>query len=318
MVAIKEMPYHRASELKHYDLMEREARVLRQLSHPGIPSYYDHFVDSFGRGNALYLVGEFIDGKSLEEEKETRRYTEKEVLAILQQLATILKYLHEQNPPIIHRDIKPGNILRQHSDQTLRLIDFGSVKEKLFSPKGMQQGSTIVGTYGYMAPELFYGKATPATDLYALGVLAVELLSQTEPHLLFDENHQFQWETSVAVEERTLQILHKLLHPQMTQRFQSAKALLRALASSSKPKYPTRNVKGTRHRSSNVPESSTSLVVSAGATLFGGTLLLFSGGAMGMFDHPVTVGVWALILVLVMLSFVLLLGSKEKPSNSTY
>ncbi|MEZ4474291.1 MAG: protein kinase [bacterium] len=123
----------------------------------------------------FYLVQEFVAGPTLAAELTRRRYTEDEVLAILDELAEVLAYLHRLMPPVVHRDLKLKNVIRRSSDQKLVLIDFGAVRDVVADPR--VGGSTVAGTYGYMAPEQFRGEASPQSDLYALGVLGVVLLS---------------------------------------------------------------------------------------------------------------------------------------------
>ena len=171
--AVKEMLVRRFDSAKAMELFEREAAVLRALDHPGVPRYVDDFVAGSGKSVGFYLVQEFIDGCTLAEEVADRAPGTKEILDILEELAGILGYLHGRQPPVVHRDLKPSNIMRRPDGQ-LVLIDFGSVRRAV---RAGEEGSTIAGTVGYMAPEQFYGRATPATDLYGLGMTAVALLT---------------------------------------------------------------------------------------------------------------------------------------------
>ncbi len=106
-VAIKEMPLRLGAPKKIVELFHREAAVLQQLKHPGIPTYLEHLEVGAGRQRALYLVMEFVEGPSLHEKLRTHRFDEREVLQVLQQLLQVLEYLHTRSPPVIHRDIKP-------------------------------------------------------------------------------------------------------------------------------------------------------------------------------------------------------------------
>ena len=176
VVCIKELPFHRLSSFKAEELFRREARILRQLDHPSIPAYVDDFICGEGKALSLYLVQEFVDGITLEHEAKDKRYTEPEVWAIVAELASILDYLHNLHPPVIHRDLKPTNIMRRKGTGELVLIDFGSVKDAVYDVAA--GGSTIAGTYGYMPPEQFYGKA-----LCAISVSTVFL---RESHILVE------------------------------------------------------------------------------------------------------------------------------------
>lgn len=158
-VAIKELPLKRASSPKHSQLFEREAQVLQQLDHPTIPAYVDHFSAGRGKHRALYLVQEFIEGTDLQASLDHTRYSVRHVLEILVEVLPALIYLHELSPPVVHRDIKPHNLMRSESGR-LYLVDFGSVRDALQDDD--LGGSTVAGTFGFMAPEQFMGAASPA------------------------------------------------------------------------------------------------------------------------------------------------------------
>ena len=179
IVVIKELKVNLLEEWKDQELFTREISTLKTLSHDKIPK----LIDDFNTENNHYLVMEFIDGTNLKIESENRSYTESEVLDILKEILNILKYLHTLEPPIIHRDIKLSNIMRRASDNSLTLIDFGSVKD-ILKVKG---GSTIVGSYGFMAPEQFMGKAYTQSDYYSLGAIALILLSKKVPDSIISD-----------------------------------------------------------------------------------------------------------------------------------
>src|SRR4029078_10932665 len=101
------------------------------------------------------------------------------VRRLLRSAASALEYLHGRAPPIVHRDIKPSNVIMR-SDGSFAFIDFGSVRDRM-KPEG---GSTVVGTFGYMAPEQFQGRAMPTSDIYALGATALAMLTGEEPERL--------------------------------------------------------------------------------------------------------------------------------------
>lgn len=234
-VAVKEMPYRRAASMKALELFHREAEVLRQLTHPGVVAYLDHFEAGEGKGRALYLVQEYLDGQTLAEELKTRRYTELEVMQVVDQLLGILAYLHNLAPPVIHRDLKPENIMRRE-DGSLVLIDFGAVRDAVKDAE--VGGSTVAGTFGYMAPEQFRGVARPATDLYAVGATAVALLTREEPHQLLGPTGQLDWERNVRVSRATRSLLSSMLAADIDDRAQSAAILRDRLARGSSGKEP--------------------------------------------------------------------------------
>jgi hypothetical protein len=224
-VAVKEMVLRHADP-DHRRLVDREVQVLRQLSHPQIPRYLEHFDAGLGRHRHLCLVSEFVDGRSLHEEMAARRYTEPEVLAIVREVLGILVYLQDLRPPVIHRDIKPGNLMRRAADDRLVLIDFGSVRDAVEDTIG---GRTIAGTFGYMAPEQFRGEARPATDLYAVGVLALVLLTRREPDELLESGDPGAWRRKVVATSATLAFLEALLRPDPDDRPADARAALALL-----------------------------------------------------------------------------------------
>ena len=175
-VAIKRFMVGHAKSWKDVELAEREARVLASLSHPALPAYIDHFEQQ----GALYLVMQLVQGQTLAAlMRSGKRLSLQELRRLLDTLADILDYLHSCVPPVIHRDIKPGNIIVR-PDGGFSLVDFGSVRDGL-RPDG---GSTVVGTFGFMAPEQFQGRALPASDVYAVGALVLSLLTGKGPEEL--------------------------------------------------------------------------------------------------------------------------------------
>jgi tRNA A-37 threonylcarbamoyl transferase component Bud32 len=153
---------------------EREAILLSRLQHPNIPRVTDHFAES-GR---YYLVMDYVEGENLEEilRREGRPWLdESRVVNWAAQICDVLAYLHEQNPPIIFRDMKPANVMLQR-DGRIKLIDFGIARHFAPSPSG-----TAVGTPGYAPPEQYFGRAEPRSDLYALGATLHHLLSGRAP-----------------------------------------------------------------------------------------------------------------------------------------
>lgn len=148
---------------KRFELFERECAVLRSLQHPSIPAYVEHGGDE--ESGTFYLVMQRAPGETLQAQMDRgRRYTDAELEAILEGLLDALAYLHSLNPPVIHRDLKPGNVVLGE-DGRVWLVDFGSVRDVLVDTRQ----STVVGTYGYMAPEQLRGQSSPASDLYGLG-----------------------------------------------------------------------------------------------------------------------------------------------------
>ncbi len=172
-VAIKRFQVRGAKSWKDVELAEREARVLSTLSHPNLPVYIEHFEED----GALYLVMEKIEGETLASIRKRKSVLSSEdITRFLSDAERVLAYLHSRVPPIIHRDIKPGNVIRR-ADGGFVFVDFGSVRDQL-KPEG---GSTVVGTFGYMAPEQFQGRALPGSDVYAVAATALSLVTGREP-----------------------------------------------------------------------------------------------------------------------------------------
>jgi serine/threonine protein kinase len=168
LVAIKCFRVGRAKAWKDVELAEREATTLATLDHPNLPKYVEHFEED----GALYLVMEKIEGDALVPAK-TRSV---DVVRMLEDIGAALHYLHGLSPSLVHRDVKPGNILRR-PDGSYALVDLGAVRDRL-KPAG---GSTVVGTFGYMAPEQFQGRASPQSDLYGLGATALAMITGRQP-----------------------------------------------------------------------------------------------------------------------------------------
>jgi serine/threonine protein kinase len=159
---------------KSFELFERETKVLSQLRHAGVPRYYATVEEPPGTFN---LVMQRMPGENLRDFAKRRRFSETELRDVLIRCLEVLDYLHTRTPPVVHRDIKPSNIMRAPNDGRCALVDFGGVLDAA-REKG---GSTIVGTFGYMAPEQLHGQAVPATDIYALGATIVALAGGVEP-----------------------------------------------------------------------------------------------------------------------------------------
>ena len=213
---------------KAFDLFERECRVLRALDHPAIPRYLDTFaIEEKGR---YFLVMELVEGTPLRElvmRGELR--SEPQLWNLLHQALTVLEYLHGLHPPVIHRDIKPANLIRR-ADGRLALVDFGGVRTAL-RPDG---GSTVIGTFGYMAPEQLHGEATPATDLYGLGATLAALASGMEADKI--PRRGLRVDLAAVMPSSPLRdLLTRLLEPDPTHRPGSVAAVRELLRPGSSP-----------------------------------------------------------------------------------
>jgi Protein kinase domain/Ankyrin repeats (3 copies) len=240
-VALKQLSLTQMDDWKAIDLFEREAQILSQLNHPAIPKYIDYFTIDTPTDRHFYIVQELAPGKTLGDWSESGwRYTEAEVKDIASQILNILSYLHNFAPPVIHRDLKPSNILRTESGQ-ISLVDFGAVRQAYHDT--FMRGSTVVGTFGYMAPEQFRSQALPATDLYGLGATILALLTNRSPAELTQSNLKLSFRNKIQVSPAFADWLEKMLEPDPTDRFDSAVTALAALKNpkSLNPKLPWRN-----------------------------------------------------------------------------
>lgn len=215
-------------------LFEREAEVLEQLgnNHPQIPDLFAFFSLTVPSRTAnkqeefFYLVQEFIDGQNMEEELAQKgQLSQDEVVEILIEVLKILRFVHDNHS--IHRDIKPSNIMR-HRNGRIYLLDFGAVKK---AAGGSSKASTGIYSTGYAPPEQTAGgQVYPATDLYALAVTCIHLLTGKEPADLFDSySNSWNWRSQVQVSDRLADVLDQMLLPTVSQRFQSVAEVTAAL-----------------------------------------------------------------------------------------
>lgn len=201
-------------------LFDREAQVLEVLgSHDKIPSLIDYFEYK----NSLYLVLEFIEGQTLLEElSDVGNFLEEETIELLEDVLSILKFIHSKGT--IHRDIKPSNLIKRERDGKLVLVDFGAVKsiQNLIPDVDSSPSPTIIGTPGYMPPEQVIGMPQPNSDIYALGRLAIQALTGTQPDGLEGSlNGELLWEPPVDTNQILVGIINKMVRFQYKERYQS-------------------------------------------------------------------------------------------------
>jgi serine/threonine protein kinase len=218
---------------EYLKLFEREAETLQSLEFTAIPRYLNYLELDFLGQKGFALVQTYIDAPSLAEVVEGgRSFAETELKQLAKATLTILTYLHERHPPVIHRDLKPSNILianrSGNSVGDIYLVDFGSV-QTLIAAEGSKM--TLVGTYGYMPPEQFYGKASAASDLYSLGATLIYLVTGKQPSELLQNEEEF----GLKIPEHSnlnanfAAWLQKLIEVNPKQRFASARIAIEAL-----------------------------------------------------------------------------------------
>ncbi|WP_017319456.1 serine/threonine-protein kinase [Mastigocladopsis repens] len=200
-------------------LFQREANTLFHLQqNQQIPKYFNYFEEV----ENYYLVQEYIEGQTLYHLLD-KRWTRQTVLLFLREILTILKYLHKIN--IIHRDIKPSNVMIRQEDKKFVLIDFGAVKQLDSRYSSSQQHlhtQTMIGTPGYAPQEQLAGKPHYNSDIYALGMTAIQLLTGKHPRdLRRDEKDKIIWSEGVDIDDLLASILTKMVYSNSEHRYQS-------------------------------------------------------------------------------------------------
>jgi serine/threonine protein kinase len=221
IVALKVLSLRGTQNWKLVELFEREANILRSLNHPAIPKYLEYFTIDSDDDRHFCIVQTIAPGKTIAQWiTQGWRPTETEARSLALQLLQILRYLHHRKPPVIHRDLKPQNIIR-HPDGRIFLVDFGAVGHTYYNT--LMRGSTVVGTFGYMAPEQFRSQAYPATDLYGLGATLLFVLTRRSPaELPTDENLRLQFRQQIRISPSLCEWIEQLLEPDPKIRLQNA------------------------------------------------------------------------------------------------
>lgn len=240
VVALKVLALRDMRNWKALQLFEREAKILKSLSHPAIPEYVDYFeIDTEGDVK-FCLVQRIAPGESLQTLVDGGwRPTEDEVISVAEQLLDVLAYLGSLRPPVAHRDVKPGNILLDRATGKVSLVDFGATADAAMTaaaaegPDGYAPGSTMIGTFGYAAPEQMMGAVTPVSDLYSAGATLLFLLSGRAPSTMPSSRLRVDFRGAVTIENPRLEaVIARSLEPYPEDRYENAREALDALKKS--------------------------------------------------------------------------------------
>ncbi len=244
-----------ASQLqKAKELFEREAAVLSQLQHSQIPGFREMLQANLAGQVYFFLVQDYVEGDTYSHLLEARQrqelsFSEVEVHQLLCQILPVLSYIHSLN--VIHRDISPDNLILRSSDHLPVLIDFGGVKQLPATPMfwfTQLVVRTRLGKKGY-APEeqMLHGKVFPSSDLYALAVTALVLLTGKEPQALYDSyKGTWLWGREINPLPQLEAVLKKMLAYKPGDRYQTAQEVLQALQSPTTPLSPSPSISQMR------------------------------------------------------------------------
>ncbi|MDY6803559.1 MAG: serine/threonine-protein kinase [Cyanobacteriota bacterium] len=245
-------------------LFETEAATLYKLGQESkrIPSLFAHFEE----GGEFYLVQEYIDGEDLSKEVTPgKRLGESEVRELLVGILEVLEVAHRQK--VIHRDIKPQNLMRRREDGKIVLIDFGAVKEigtLIVNARGQTSVTIAVGTPGYMPSEQSNGRPKLSSDIYAVGMVGIQALTGLMPQQLPEdpETGEVVWRDRVSVSKEFGNFLEKMVYDHFSRRYQTATEALAAVVAGAKGK-PFRSSVMPTQRVGAPPSSQNSIPVTA-------------------------------------------------------
>ncbi|BAY38580.1 serine/threonine kinase [Nostoc sp. NIES-2111] len=221
-------------------LFESEAQLLHKLgTHDQIPQLLAHFEEH----EEFFLVQQFIDGHPLSDELTPgKRLSQDYTIALLQNILQPLAFVHQNN--VIHRDIKPPNLIRRNSDGKVVLIDFGAVKQistQIVNGEGVTKMTVGIGTAGYMPSEQSRGSPRLSSDVYAVGMIGIQALTGLMPHQLEEDiqTAEIRWRHLVSVSPALADVLDRMVRYDFRQRYQSAVDTLAAVQNLGNAYAPT-------------------------------------------------------------------------------
>jgi eukaryotic-like serine/threonine-protein kinase len=209
-----------------------ERRFLEELSilerlgyHEQIPQLWDHFEEN----EEFYVVQEYIPGENLAEKLQRQDISEAQLIQILESTLSVLAFIHQHR--IIHRNIKPSNLMIRNVDQQIVLTDFGILADIKTLPNGTLDSSQTKDKKNYLSPEQIAGRPTISSDIYALGMTAIEVLTKTKPGELSrnKQTGELLWQQGIVVNRRLAKIIDKMISLDVGQRYQSAERVLHDL-----------------------------------------------------------------------------------------
>jgi len=215
---------------KALELFKAEAETLQELGkHDLIPQLYAYFQEN----KEFYLVQEFIAGHPLSKEMSPgSQMAEARVAQIIKEVLEILKFVHQYN--VIHRDIKPSNLIRRHSDGKLVLIDFGTVKQVQLEVASAHHKARVtlpIGTPGYMSYEQERGQSVACSDIYSLGMVALQALTGKHPsQFTRDRDNEVNWRSHAKVSREFAIVLDRMTRCNPCDRYQTVDEVLKDMA----------------------------------------------------------------------------------------
>ena len=287
-VALKELMFALVPGVEQLAAFERETGVLRALSHSQIPSFVRAFTEGSGVGTRLYLAQEFIQGESLAQRLLRQRLTEDEAWNLAEQTLEVLHHLHTRQPRLVHRDVKPANLILREG-APMALVDFGAVRDLT---RELTHGSTLVGTFGYMPPEQLGGTVDGTSDLYGLGATLVHGLTGIPPAELLVEGMELQFDHKLPpdLSSELRAFLKRLVAPRRSGRFPSADEALQALRARGQTVLrpdALKRASGARARASRTRLWFTSAMVGVALAAAGLGMLSFWRSDTGLSQGPV-------------------------------